>query len=464
MNNLRKAINKSVMIYIVGCFCFVIVALVSIYLGYYIIWNYGEHDFSMHLIILSFGGCWLLWEMIKAFNFQRALPDSFLPVTNNDYPELFAIIEEITSALSLPPVDKVYLCPDVTAAVFIQPQLSNILLSPKRNLVIGMGFLTQLDDNEIRAVLYHEFGHYVQSEMRNSLSVYTIGQFAQSFLSIKEMKKENTWQQQLKSQLLLFTYFTNWVCNRINKDYMQLAKQMEYDADDVAVKYVGAPTLQRALLHAACIRYNYKVIQWGLQQLDAQGIEVDNVYLALHFVGNYSRPTRNLLSSEIVKRVERLGGLVPDTSIQSTCNIRKQAMQRARRFKSFAKLCSADRFALWLQKGFSIYAKQKQLETSVTLIISLDSRKHKLPWFDATYKVLLDGKNIGIGNFIKGYTLKRKTSPGKHSLSVYAPSGIISTPFELNVESDKIYKIDMDYKVFLLKGYYDVFVEKVTMI
>lgn len=139
-------------------------------------------------------------------------------------------------------------------------------------------------------------------------------------------------------------------------------------------------------------------------------------------------------------------------------------MQRARRSKSFAKLCSADRFALWLQKGFSIYAKQKQLETSVTLIISLDSRKHKLPWFDATYKVLLDGKNIGIGNFIKGYTLKRKTSPGKHSLSVYAPSGIISTPFELNVESDKIYKIDMDYKVFLLKGYYDVFVEKVTMI
>lgn len=464
MNNLRKAINKSVMIYIVGCFCFVIVALVSIYLGYYIIWNYGEHDFSMHLIILSFGGCWLLWEMIKAFNFQRALPDSFIPITNKDFPELFAIVKEITQELDLSPIDEVYLCPDATAAVVIQPQLKNILFSPKCNLVIGMGFLTQLDDNEIRAVLYHEFGHYVQSEMRNSLSVYTIGQFAQSFLSIKEMKKENTWQQQLKSQLLLFTYFTNWVCNRINKDYMQLAKQMEYDADDVAVKYVGAPTLQRALLHAACIRYNYKVIQWGLQQLDAQGIEVDNVYLALHFVGNYSRPTRNLLSSEIVKRVERLGGLVPDTSIQSTCNIRKQAMQRARRSKSFAKLCSADRFALWLQKGFSIYAKQKQLETSVTLIISLDSRKHKLPWFDATYKVLLDGKNIGIGNFIKGYTLKRKTSPGKHSLSVYAPSGIISTPFELNVESDKIYKIDMDYKVFLLKGYYDVFVEKVTMI
>lgn len=464
MDDLRKAINKSVMIYIAGCFCFVIVALISIYWGYYIIWNYGEHDFSMHMTVLSFGGCWLLWEMIKAFRFKTGLPESFLPVTNKDYPELFAIIEEITSALNLPPVDKVYLCPDVTAAVFIQPQLSNILLSPKRNLVIGMGFLTQLDDNEIRAILYHEFGHYVQSEMKSSLSVYTIGQFARSFLSIKELKKESTWQQQLKSQLLLFTYFTNWICNRINKDYAQLAKQMEYNADDVAVKYVGAPTLQRALLHAVCIRYNYKVVQWGLQQLGAQGIEVDNVYLALHLVENYSRPTRNLLSSEIIKRVERLGRLVPDISIQSTYNIRRQAMQRVQSSRKTVKLCSANQFALWLQKGFGIYTKQKQMKTSVTLMICLDSRKHKLPWFDATYKVLLDGKDIGTGNFIKGYTLKRKTSPGKHSISVYAPSGLISTPFELNVESDKIYKIDMDYKVFLLKGYYDVFVEKVTMI
>lgn len=59
---------------------------------------------------------------------------------------------------------------------------------------------------------------------------------------------------------------------------------MEYEADDVAAKYVGASTLQRALLHAACIRYNYEVIQWGLQQLQPQKIQVDNIYLALHFV------------------------------------------------------------------------------------------------------------------------------------------------------------------------------------
>lgn len=49
-----------------------------------------------------------------------------------------------------------------TAAVFIQPQLLNLLFEPKRNLVIGMGFLTQMDDYEIRAVLYHEFTEVIK--------------------------------------------------------------------------------------------------------------------------------------------------------------------------------------------------------------------------------------------------------------------------------------------------------------
>lgn len=70
---------------------------------------------------------------------------------------------------------------------------------------------------------------------------------------------------------------------------------------------------------------------------------------------------------------------------------------------------------------------------------------------------MLDGKEIGSGNFIKGYTLKRRISPGKHIITAYAPSGIISTPFEFEVKADKSYRIDMDYKVYLKNGIYDVF-------
>lgn len=459
VEELKQSINKSVMIYIIGCCCFVMVALASLWFGYYVIRYHNDHELPVQLTIISLAGGLLLWEMVKSFRFKTSLPKTFRPITEQEYPALFAIINEVTTSLNLSPIRKVYICPDATAAVFIQPQLRNILYEPKRNLVVGLGFLTQMDDDEIRAMLYHEFGHYAQVEMKNSISVYTIGQFSRSFVSIKELKKQGTWETQMKLQLLLFTYFAIWICNRINKAYSRLAKQMEYDADDVAVKYVGASTLQRALLHAACIRYNYDVVQWGMQQLKTQNIQVDNQYLALSFVGNYSRPARRLLSEEVVKRVERLGKLEPSNMIASK-NVQQSALSLNEYRGEVQQLCPALQFAQWLKQGFVIYTQQKLLETSVELEIHLDKKKHKLPYFDGSYKILLDDKEIGMGNFIKGYTLKRKTSPGKHKLTAYAPSGIISTPFEFEVEQDKSYHIEMDYKLYAKDGIYDVFGEK----
>lgn len=460
VKELKQNINKLVWTYIIGCCCFAFVAFVSLWFGYYIIRYHENHDFPVQLMIISLAGGLLLWEMVKSFRFKTSLPKTFKLITEREYPALFDLINEVTTTLKLSPIRKVYISPDATAAVFIQPQVRNLIFEPKRSLVVGLGFLTQMDDDEIRAMLYHEFGHYVQQEMKNSISVYTISQFSRSFVSIKKVKKQGVWETQIKSQLLMFTYFSIWICKRINKAYSQLAKQMEYDADDVAVKYVGAYTLQRSLLHAACIRYNYEVIQWGLQQLQPQNIQVDNVYLALHFVGNYSRPSRRLLSTEIVKRVERLGKLrSKNLSLESTCKVREYVMQIIPTQSNQVSVCSAFHFAQWLRDGFMIYAKQRELDTAVLLEIHLDKKKHKLPLIDATYRILLDGKDIGSGNFIKGYILKRKTSPGKHIITAYAPSGIISTPFEFEVEANKSYRIVMDYKVYFKDGIYDVFGE-----
>ena len=215
VEELKQNINKSVMIYIIGCCCFVLAALASLWFGYYVIRYHNDHELPVQLTIISLGGGLLLWEMIKSFRFRVSLPKTFKPITEQEYPALFAIINEVTTSLNLSPIRKVYICPDATAAVFIQPQLRNILFEPSKNLVVGLGFLTQMDDDEIRAMLYHEFGHYAQEEMRNSISVYTIGQFSQSFVSIKELKKQGTWETQMKLQLLLFTYFAIWICNRI---------------------------------------------------------------------------------------------------------------------------------------------------------------------------------------------------------------------------------------------------------
>lgn len=460
----KRRIKRSIMIYIIGCSFFVLLALGSLWLGYYILRNYGKHDIPTHMGILSAGGILLLWEMAKSFRLKSSLPHSYKPITREEFPALFSIIDEVTANLNLAPMSNVYICPDATAAVFIQPVLSNLVFEPKKSLVMGLGFLTQMDDDEIRAVLYHEFGHYAQEEMKESVSVYTIGQLSRSFVAIKKPKQHGTWEMQLKSQILLFTYFAIWICNRINKAYSKLAKQMEYDADDIAARHVGTACLQRALLHAAVIKYNYDMMQWGMQQLHAQNIAVNNEYAALALVNNYSHPTRNMLPAEILRRIERLGELKSSNN-KSATTVKNGAEPICGSKEPAPNVCTAARFAEWMQQGCAIYTQQRRLSTSVYLEIHLAKKRHKLPLVDsAAYRILIDGKHVGYGNFIKGFTIKKKTSPGKHTLTAYAPSGVISTPFEFEVEENRAYRIEMDYKVYIRKGLYDVFGEKIETI
>lgn len=453
-----KRIHQSVMIYIIGCCFFLLFAIASIVFGYYLIRYYGEHELPLSWLLFSIAGVILLWEMVKAFRIKATIPTEYQLAKEEEYPELFSLIHEVTNTLHLSPIHEVYISPDAAAAVFIQPCWSNLFGEPKRNLVIGMGFLTQMDDDELRTVLYHEFGHYVQKEMKNTVSVYTIAQFSRSFLAIKEPEQQGTIAIQIKSQVLLFTYFAMWVCNSIENAYKYLAKQMEYDADDVAIQYMGHAMLQRTLLHAACIYYNYNVLQWGKKILDARSIRVDNPYLALYFIGRYSFPKKQLLPIEIIKRVERLGEISSSPSLSSTSKVRT-GLLKTTTMPSVINTCGAQQFAEWMREGIAIYNHQQSLAKAVVIETHLAPKKHKLPYAEGKYQLLIDGKLIGMGNFIKGFTIRRRISPGKHILTVYMPIGIVMQPFEFNTLENKKYHIELDYAFHFRNSTYEILVE-----
>lgn len=462
LQDLKVQITKAVRVYIFGCCVFVFIAIASIWVGYLYITHFDEYDLPAALIILPIAGVILIWEMMKSFNIKKKIPDSYRLIKSEDFPILFDIISEITNTLGISPIRRVYICPGTTAAVFIQPKLRNILLDPQKDLVLGLGFLTQMDDVEIRAMLYHEFGHFVQSEMNNSLSVYTIGQFSRSFVSIKEpLDTNDTWKMNTRLQVLFFTYFSICLCDKINRLYLKLSKQMEYDADDIAVKHIGKDAMQRTLLHAAYLRYNHEFVQWGLQQLYQQNISVDNEYVALSLVNNDLTPPRDLLCKEVLYRIKRQGEFHPTTKTDVTDTVKTFTTRFLLKEINGEQTCSAMQFALWLREGQSIYEQQRRLEKSVKLEIHLERKKHSLPLVDVSYKILLDEHPIGVGNFIKGYTLIRFTSPGKHSIKVWAPTGIMSTPFEFDALYNKNYRIEMDYFYHKDQSIYDVYAEKI---
>ena len=131
-----KKIRQSVIIYIIGCSFFFVCAIASIAFGYYLIRYYPEHELPLSWLLFSIAGIILLWEMIKAFRLETTIPANLRIANEAEYPALFQIIHEITNNLNLAPIHEVYIAPNATAAVFIQPS-RKLGGKPPRNLVIG---------------------------------------------------------------------------------------------------------------------------------------------------------------------------------------------------------------------------------------------------------------------------------------------------------------------------------------
>lgn len=454
-------IRQHVRWYVLGCIGFVLMACVCIWLGVLLIMG---KDLPKPLILLSIGGVWLLWNMAKSWNHKTPLPPSFVRITASEAPQLFNMVDSVTQDLGVKNPSQVYLCPDAFAAVFIRQSLSNFLRHrPKLELVLGLGFLSQLSDKQIKTVLYHEFGHYVQESMRETGSVYRIGQFSKMFLADRKEYSGSSITNQIKSQIALFANYTLVFVGQISDEYKELSELMEYEADDVAARHMGGALVQETIRRASTVKNAYDAIHWGLSFLPNKSF-IDNEYETLNLIAS-KEDFLYEINDECNRRIDRQVDSIVDDS-PDTFIIQEDIAPWTLRFSATnsGQTVPASDFAQWLSEGLPIYKRKAQLRRSVTLIVHLDPNKYKLPLLDSIYQILLDDRKIGCGNYKAGYDLIFHTAPGKHTLSAYAPAGVKPRPFNFTVEAESTYRIDMDYKLEKRNGIYHVFATSIQII
>ena len=452
-------IRKHVRWYVLGCIGFILLACVCIWMGVLL---FMGKDLPRPFILLAMGGIWLLWDMAKSWNYKSALPTSFVEIAETETPRLFGLVNSVTNNLGIKPLSHIYLCPDAFAAVFIRPSLKNVFKRrPKQELALGLGFLTQLSDKQLKTVLYHEFGHYVQESIRETGSVYRIGQFSKMFLSDRKEYSGSIFTNQMKSQLALFANYTLVFVGHISDEYKELSELMEYEADDVAARHMGGALVKETIRKASIAKNAYDAIHWGLSLLPHKSF-IDNEYESLNIISS-REDFLDEVSDECQRRIDRQSDSLADNSPDSF-RIQDEVKPWALRFSAVmgGQQLPATGFAEWLTDGLPIYKRDAQLRGSVTLIIHLDSNKHRLPLLDSFYQILLDDRTIGRGNYKAGYDLRIRTAPGKHTLSVYAPAGVKPRPFEFTVEADSTYRINIDYEIEKKNANYHVFATGIT--
>jgi Zn-dependent protease with chaperone function len=212
---------------------------------------------------LIIGGiaCGLLFLfMVKGlFKQARRDPGVRVEVTEREQPVLFAFIRQVCKDTGAPFPHRVFLVPDVNASVSFHESILNLVFPSRKNLIIGLGLVNRLNLTEFKAVLAHEFGHFSQNSMKLGSYVYTanrvigdvvygrdwlddalgaasrtdirIAVFAWAFMAVLWVMRE--------ALKLLF--------RGINFAHVSLSRQMEYNADLVAVSVTGSDALIFAL-------------------------------------------------------------------------------------------------------------------------------------------------------------------------------------------------------------------------
>jgi Zn-dependent protease with chaperone function len=228
-------------------------------------------------------------------------------ITKNDQPRLFDFISKLTKEVQTPFPKKIYLSPDVNAAVFYNSSFWSMFLPVRKNLQIGLGLVNSLNVSEFKAVMAHEFGHFSQRSMKLGSFVYNVNKI------IHNMLFENTSYAGFLSSWArmdgIFAFFASitariaqaiqWILRQVyavvNKSYMRLSREMEFHADAVAASVAGSQSLISALRRIELANTGYDIAMQKCDDLFRQKKVSENIYhnqksVLLHLASEFNLP------------------------------------------------------------------------------------------------------------------------------------------------------------------------------
>lgn len=248
-----------------------LLGFVALYIGLCLYFVFAGYSLFKAVVLqtstgVSIIGGVLSWFMafilIKAF-FFRSKGDKGkqveLEITRAQEPDLFAFIDQIADDVGAPRAHKVYLAPDVNAAVFYDLSILNLLFPSRKNLVIGLGLVNGINKGELKAILAHEFGHFAQRSMLVGRWTYTAEQIARKLIAQRDGFDEflvGLCFFDIRFAWIGWILWTIvWAIRAIMETCFQvvvyaqraLSREMEFNADLAAVTVSGSDALINSL-------------------------------------------------------------------------------------------------------------------------------------------------------------------------------------------------------------------------
>src|SRR5690606_16051535 len=136
----------------------------------------------------------ILYFLIKfIFATNKTDTSDFIEITQDEQPELFAMIHDLVKEIETDFPQKVFLSHNVNASVFYDSTFWSMFFPVRKNLQIGLGLVNAVTLSEFKAIIAHEFGHFSQRSMKLGSYVYHMNKIIFNLLHDNE-GYENTLQ------------------------------------------------------------------------------------------------------------------------------------------------------------------------------------------------------------------------------------------------------------------------------
>lgn len=232
------------------------------------------------------------------FIFKKHIVDRshLTEITAETEPKLFNFINTIVEEVGTDFPKKIYVSSDLNASVFYDSSFWSMFFPIKKNLQIGLGLVNTITEQEFKAIMAHEFGHFSQKSMKVGSYVYNVNQVIFNMLYDNESfdKMIQKWAD-ISGYFSIFLVIAvkiiegiQWILRKmydyINLSYLALSREMEFHADEVAANVAGFLPLKESLLRMDLADHSYASIINFYENKLTENLKSKNIYLEQNFV------------------------------------------------------------------------------------------------------------------------------------------------------------------------------------
>jgi len=201
----------------------------------------------------------LLFTLKFILKLRNVHPENRIKLDKEEHKELFDFIHQICAETGAPIPKSIYVDPDVNAYVRYTNVWMSLILPTRKDLTIGLGLVSTLNLSEFKAVMAHEFGHFAQRSMKIGSYIHSANTIIHDMIFNRD-KWDDILEQWRNSDIRLSA--AAWVITPIiwlirkvlelfymflNLMHSSLSREMEFNADKVAVKSAGSVAIVSAL-------------------------------------------------------------------------------------------------------------------------------------------------------------------------------------------------------------------------